>query len=122
MDAREVGRYRVEDARRTDGVVARTGVVAGTTTGVVAGTPGMDAHLVKRYRVEDARPIDGEGEAGPELICSRRAGLVALVAWESIAVGEPWADEVIELRCNAVVRFWHKANISRLSPNVHFRG
>ena len=43
MDAREVGRYRVEDARRTDGVVARTGVVAGTTTGVVAGTPGMDA-------------------------------------------------------------------------------
>ena len=97
MDAREVGRYRVEDARRTDGVVARTGVVAGTTTGVVAGTPGMDAHLVKRYRVEDARPIDGEGEAGPELICSRRAGLVALVAWESKAVGEPWAAEVIEL-------------------------
>ena len=47
--------------------------------------------------MEDARPIDGEGEAGPELICSRRAGLVALVAWESKAVGEPWADKVIEL-------------------------
>ena len=37
IDANPVGRYRVEDARRTDGVVARTGVVAGTTTGVVAG-------------------------------------------------------------------------------------
>jgi hypothetical protein len=54
---------------RLDGidlVVARTGVVAGTTTGVVAGTPGMDAHPVKRYRVEDARPTDLEGEAGGE--------------------------------------------------------
>jgi len=38
MSARKVGRYRVEDAPRTDGLVARTEVVAGTTTGVVAGT------------------------------------------------------------------------------------
>ena len=37
IGARKAGRYRVEDAPRTDGVVARTGVVAGTTTGVVAG-------------------------------------------------------------------------------------
>jgi len=44
MGARKVGRYRVEGAPRTDGLVGRTGVVAGTTTGVVAGTPGMDAH------------------------------------------------------------------------------
>jgi hypothetical protein len=65
--ARKVGRYRVEDAPPIDLVVARTGVVAGTTTGVVAGTPGMDAHPVKRYRVEDARPTDLEGEAGGEL-------------------------------------------------------
>ena len=36
MDAREIGRYRVEDARPTDGLVAGTaGVAAGTTTGVV---------------------------------------------------------------------------------------
>src|SRR5215472_12865050 len=68
MDAREVGRYRAEDARRTNGVVVDTaGVVAGTTTGVVAGTLGMDAHPVRRYRVEDAHPIDGEGEAGLDL-------------------------------------------------------
>jgi hypothetical protein len=67
MGARKVGRYRVEDAPRTDGLVARTGVVAGTTTGVVAGTPGIDAHPVRRYRVEDARPTDGEGEAGRAL-------------------------------------------------------
>jgi hypothetical protein len=73
MDARKVGRYRVEDARPTDGVVDRTGVVAGiigvvagTTTGVVAGTPGMDAHPVTQYRVETAHPTDGEGEAGRE--------------------------------------------------------
>ena len=75
-DAREVGRYRAEDARRTNGVVVdtagvvagtTTGVVAGTTTGVVAGTLGMDAHPVRRYRVEDAHPIDGEGEAGLDL-------------------------------------------------------
>ena len=79
MGARKVGRYRVEDAPRTDGLVARTGVVAGTTTGVVAGvvagtttgvvagTPGMDARKVGRYRVEDAHPTDGEGEAGRAL-------------------------------------------------------
>jgi len=60
MDAREVGRYRAEDARRTNGVVA-------DTAGVVAGTLGMDAHPVRRYRVEDAHPIDGEGEAGLDL-------------------------------------------------------
>jgi hypothetical protein len=71
MGAREVGRYRAEDAPRTDGLVARTGVVAGitgvvagTTTGVVAGTPGMDAHPVTQYKVETAHPTDGEGEAG----------------------------------------------------------
>ena len=67
MGARKVGRYRVEGAPRTDGLVGRTGVVAGTTTGVVAGTPGIDAHPVRRYRVEDARPTDGEGEAGRAL-------------------------------------------------------
>jgi hypothetical protein len=73
MDAREVGRYRVEDAPPTDGAVAgtpgvvagtTTGAVAGTTTGVVAGTPGMDAHQVRRYRVEDVHRTDLEGEAG----------------------------------------------------------
>jgi len=59
-DANPVGRYRVEDASPTDGVVAgtagkvagtTTGVVAGTTTGVVAGTPGMDAREVGRERI-----------------------------------------------------------------------
>ena len=67
IDANPVGRYRVEDASPTDGVVAGTpgSVVAGTTTGavalagVVALTPGMDAHAVGRYRAEDAHPIDG---------------------------------------------------------------
>jgi hypothetical protein len=79
MGARKVGRYRVEDARPTDGLVVRTGVVAGigvvagTTTGVVAGTPLMDAHPVTRYRAETARPTDGEGEAGRELTCERRS-------------------------------------------------
>ena len=73
-DAGQVGRYRVEDASLTDGVVADTlgsvlagttiGVAAGTTTGAVAGTPGMDADPATRYRADDARRIDGEGEAG----------------------------------------------------------
>jgi hypothetical protein len=74
MDAHPVGRYRVEDARPTDGVVAGTAGVAvvGTTTGAVAGIPGMDAHPVGRYRVEDARPIDGEGETGCKLTCRNR--------------------------------------------------
>jgi len=59
MGASQVGRYRVADALPTDGAVADTaGVVAGTITGAVAGTPGMDAHPVRRYRVEDARPTD----------------------------------------------------------------
>src|SRR5215831_18211915 len=38
MDARRVGRYRVGAARPTDGVAARTGAVAETTTGAAAGT------------------------------------------------------------------------------------
>jgi hypothetical protein len=80
MDAREVRRYRVEDALPINGLVAgtagvvagtttgvvagtTTGVVAGTTTGVVAGTPLMDAHPVTRYRAETAHPTDLEGEA-----------------------------------------------------------
>jgi len=76
IDANPVGRYRVEDASPTDGVVAGTaGKVAGTTTGavapagVVAGTPGMDAREVGQCRVEDARPIDSDGEAGRKLTC-----------------------------------------------------
>jgi hypothetical protein len=74
MGAREVGPYRVEDARPTGGVVAATaGVAAGTTTGAVAGILGMDAHPVRRYRVEDARPIDGEDEAGGETVRWARA-------------------------------------------------
>ena len=73
MGASQVGRYRVADALPTDGAVADTaGVVAGTTTGVVAGTPGTDAHAVGRYRVEDAHPTDLEGEAGSELNSERR--------------------------------------------------
>jgi len=71
--AREVGRYRVADARPTDGAVVRTGAVAQTgavartgvvagTLGVAAGTPGTDARQVTRYRVETARPTDGEGK------------------------------------------------------------
>jgi hypothetical protein len=49
MDARPIGRYKVEDARPTE-------------VTVVAGTPGMDADPVGRYRVEDARHIDGDVE------------------------------------------------------------
>jgi hypothetical protein len=68
MGAREVGRYRVEDARRTDLVVALTGVVvtagAVVTAGVVVGIPGMDAHPVRRCRVDVARLTDGDDEAG----------------------------------------------------------
>jgi len=95
IDANPVGRYRVEDASPTDGVVAGTpgSVVAGTTTGavalagVVALTPGMDAHAVGRYRAEDAHPIDGavvatdgDGEVGGELTCgkTRRANIANL--------------------------------------------
>jgi len=81
-DANPVGRYKVEDASPTDGVVAGTaGVVAGTTTGVVAGvvagTRGMGARAVGRYRVEDARPTDLEGETGREFYLRkmRRGGL-----------------------------------------------
>ena len=66
MGAREVGRYRVGTARPTDGVVARTGVVAGTA-GVVAGIPGMDAREVGRCRVEDAHPTDLDGEQAANL-------------------------------------------------------
>jgi hypothetical protein len=58
--AREVGRYREDGARPTDGVVA-------VTDGVVAGTPGMDADPVGRFRAGDARPIEEEGEASGEL-------------------------------------------------------
>jgi hypothetical protein len=81
LNADPVGRYRVEDASLTDGVVAGTagkeagtttgvaaGAVAGTTTGVVAGvvarTRGMGARAVGRYRVGDAHLTDLEGEAG----------------------------------------------------------
>ena len=87
MGASQVGRYRAEDARRTNGVVVDTaGVVAGTTTGVVAGTPGIDAHPVRRYRVEGAHPTDGEGEARQRtyLLAKRRGatdrGELCLVA------------------------------------------
>jgi hypothetical protein len=70
LDADPVGRYRVEDASPTDGVVAGTaGKVAGTTTGVVAGTRGLDAREVGRCRVEDARLIDSDAEAGCKLAC-----------------------------------------------------
>jgi hypothetical protein len=64
--AREVGRYRVEIARPTNGAVAPTlGVVVGAVGGVAAaGIPLMDAHPVTRYRAETAHPTDGEGEAG----------------------------------------------------------
>src|SRR6516225_6387555 len=78
-DANPVGRYRVEDASRTDGVVAGTaGKVAGTTTGVVAGVLAgvvavlVDAHPVGRDRVETARPTDMEGDTGRELTCERQ--------------------------------------------------
>jgi hypothetical protein len=79
LDADPVGRYRVEDASPTDGVVEGTaGKVAGTTTGVVAGVPAgvvavlVDAHPVGRDRVEDVRPTDLAGEAGGELTRERR--------------------------------------------------
>jgi len=87
IDANPVGRYRVEDASPTDGVVAGTaGKVAGTTTGVAAGVPAgvvagvlagvvavlVDARPVGRDRVETAHPTDMEGEAGRELTCERR--------------------------------------------------
>jgi len=86
-DANPAGRYRVEDASLTDGVVAGTaGKVAGTTTGVVAGVLAgvvagvlagvvavlVDAHPVGRDRVETARPTDMEGDTGRELTCERQ--------------------------------------------------
>jgi len=82
-DANPVGRYRVEDASPTDGVVAGTaGKVAGTTTGVAAGVVAgvlagvvavlVDAHPVGRDRVETARPTDMEGDTGRELTCERQ--------------------------------------------------
>jgi hypothetical protein len=72
MVARKAGRYRVGAARPINGVVARTGVVAGVAVagvaaGAVAGTPWVDAHPVTRDRAEIALPTDGEGEAGREL-------------------------------------------------------
>ena len=86
--ANPVGRYRVEDASPTDGVVAGTaGKVAGTTTGVVAGVLAgvvagvlagvvavlvLDARPVGRDRVETARRTDMEGDTGRELTCERR--------------------------------------------------
>ena len=91
IDANPVGRYRVEDASPTDGVVAGTagkvagttigvpaGVAAGVPAGVVAGVPAgvvavlVDARPVGRDRVETAHPTDMEGEAGRELTCERR--------------------------------------------------
>src|SRR6516165_12317180 len=88
IDANPVGRYRVEDASPTDGVVAGTaGKVAGTTTGVVAGVLAgvvagvlagvvavlvLDARPVGRDRVETARRTDMEGDTGRELTCERR--------------------------------------------------
>jgi hypothetical protein len=75
------GRYRAGDARRTDLVVALTGVVvtagvvvaAGVVVvaaGVVVGIPGTDAHPVRRCRVDAARLTDGEGEAGGKSVRS----------------------------------------------------
>jgi hypothetical protein len=66
MAAREVGRYRVETARPTNGAVAPTLGVVGE---VAAGIPLMDAHPVTRYRAETAHPTDGEGEAGCKATC-----------------------------------------------------
>ena len=37
------------------------------------------------------------------------------------AVGEPWADEVIE-RTRANVRFWHKADMGIALSDVRFWG
>jgi len=72
MGAREVGRYRVAGARRTDGVVAPIGVAvtAGVVGGVVGGIPGTDAHPVRRCRADAARLIDGDGEAAGETVAS----------------------------------------------------
>jgi hypothetical protein len=55
MDADPVGRYRVEDALPTDGVVR-------ATDGVVVGTPLMDADPVGQDRAEDVLLTDLEGE------------------------------------------------------------
>jgi hypothetical protein len=72
--AREVGRYRVETARPTNGAVARTlgvvvGAVGGVAAGVATGIPLMDAHQVTRYRAETLHPTDGDGEAGRKATC-----------------------------------------------------
>jgi hypothetical protein len=87
MDAREVGRCRVDDVRPIDGAVAdmlgvvagtTTGAVAGTTTGEAAGTPGMDAREVGRCRVDDVRRIDLEGEGAKTVrVCHPALGRVA---------------------------------------------
>jgi len=96
LGARKVGRYRVEDASPTDGVVAGTpgsvlagttiGVVAGTITGAVAGTPGMDAAPAKRDKVDDARPIAGDGEEGAKQCVWRNSASVSAGAgsWRGI--------------------------------------
>jgi hypothetical protein len=65
-------------ARRTDLVVALTGVVvtagaavtagAVVTAGVVVGIPGMDAHPVRRCRVDVARLTDGDDEVGGKFV------------------------------------------------------
>jgi hypothetical protein len=75
--AREVGRYRAGGARRTDLVVALTGVVVVAAAGVVVGIPGMDAHPGRRCRVAVARLTDGDDEAGGKSVrlhYSDRAG------------------------------------------------
>ena len=94
--SRKVGRYRVEDASPTDGVVAGTpgsvvagttiGVVAGTITGAVTGTPGMDAAQATRDKVDDARPIAGDGEEGAKQRVWRNSASVSASArsWRGI--------------------------------------
>ena len=91
MDAREVGRCRVDDVRPIDGAVAgmlgvaagtttgaTTGAVAGITTGEAAGTPGMDAREAGRCRVDDARRIDLEGEGAKTVrVCQPALGRLA---------------------------------------------
>ena len=63
IGARKVGRYRVEDARPTDGVVARSGVAAGTTTGVVVGGRHR-ATLVRWASLSKAVDVSRIGGAG----------------------------------------------------------
>jgi hypothetical protein len=97
MGASQVGRYRVADALPTDGAVADTaGVVAGTITGAVAGTPGMDAHPVRRYRVEDARPTDLEGEPSCSPDEARR--IAANISWQRCRSGKEKGRRVGDLK------------------------